>query len=549
LQSLSIPHRTMASANTADGKWGLSPSIRESIVSSHVTIGKKITSMMRLVVVTALVLMVFLGANFALTVTAVVSNKDVYVNSANGLVDSKGQRLSVTVEEFADSIYDLPYQTARAIADTTILSVADGENRLLLIPSMFEFARGEGGYALSMYTAEGTKVVWGPATDMTSSGVLLRPPIQKQFVSITRADGRTSKTVRGQSRRMAGFRDEALHKTNYGGRVIWYHDKATSITCSSALANSDDGYQHAYGFKPQTIPADGLPLAVYLCGTGQPLVNQGNWGNPLASAMLWKMADLGFFAVNMEYDNHRFAMVCDRDRAPIGWSQKATTIGTCISEICNVKQGDPDTKCSKGVAMYGWSQGGVLALMAHHSSSLVTAALSFDGTIQNFDSHWDDIHDKDMISEMESCYSTMLQGFPTTSRRVLIGATDGIMGGNGETDSGTYGLGDAQKNAGHAAYVTGANCPSATPGEVEMHCLSATGSGYYVVTVDDVGHDSDLAAFLGHWWFATSHTRHDGTFQYNGFQPDFDDETNDAAWGANANFGWLSNTATGTGGH
>jgi len=520
-----------------DPKWGLSPSIRESILTSQAHVGKKITSVIRIVLVSAVICVVFLGANFALTVTAVVSNKDVYVSSSKGLVDGNGEQLSVAVAQQAHSIFDLPYQHPRVLVDTDAVIVPDGENMMILYPASFEYSRVEEGYQLKMKANDGTTLTWGPPTMLTPTGALTKPS-GTTSIQVTRADGTSTRKTAGppQTRRLPSWYETTVHHagSSWGKANPIYNGAAYEMGCTT---NVKGHQQRAYGFHPD---GDNLvPFAVYLCGTGMSMAMSMGGGNPVATGMITQMADRGFMAANLEYDNDHFPQQCvssDGDR--IGWQAKAQEVGDCIHTIC-INENVLD--CNLGVAVYGWSQGGILALLAHDKNTIIQAALSFDGTVQNMDSSYDETwnadhdaqHQLHMKAEMTNCYAQST--LDKSKRRILVADQDGIMGGSvkGQVSGGS--AAENIHNAAIAAKRLGDTDCNGGSYEGVYNCLNK-GAGYYVVT------HQETQLTMGHDWFAVA-----SRWGYSGLQSTFTDDTTHE-WGAQKTFDWLSLNAK-TGGH
>jgi len=494
----------MTTSATNDGKavWGLSPSIRESILTSQNEIGRKVTSIIRVILVCALVCAIFLGANFALTVTAVVSNKDVYVGDGKRLVTSTGNHLEVDVAEREVDIYDFPYQNIRLFAETRVLIVPSGTDTLVLFPSMFSFRQTEhDGVELQMKSADGTTVTWGPPSPMALNGQL-SAPMGSKYITVTKPGGDEVRTPQTDGRRLGGKGGSAITKASSVSGIAEEHCAFTNTWTGEAA--------RVHGYTP-TGEAGPFPMSVYLSGTGRA------FDDVFGIAFTREMAYRHFASVHIEYTAKWYPPTC------WAWHNKAQHISNCINWLCN----DNYINCDLGVAVLGWSQGGQEANLVGDWNEKVTASLSFSGTINNSPA--------DRKSAQTTCFANL--GLEKDRRRILIGEHDGYMGDQGEADLGSYSRGNPDDVIANALTVSGYAASDCT---TTYHCLQADGSGYYVVSFAD-----DLKSVKGpwdcsacHWWFGGDLEDHS---DFSGFTTTFKDSN--AVWGLNANMNWLANRA------
>lgn len=253
----------------------------------------------------------------------------------------------------------------------------------------------------------------------------------------------------------------------------------------------------ADGFAPTT---DGkFPLAVFTQGTKMPY----NLG--AATDFLELMVDRGFVAIIIQYSNMKYAGSCSK------FETKASNVGACIKKFCDSYD---KVDCSKGVATYGYSQGGQVANLVGNFNDNVTATLAISSSILN--------HGK-YTEEQKDC-STGLST-PRNKRRIFIGDKDGHFAGNGKVNSGT--AEEAIENALHMSGYDDGTCTQET-----LDCIQPDGSGYYVATTADTGIPD-----MNHYWFMSF-------YPVFGLNPVFEYADASAPWGATANLDWLAKAAT-----
>jgi len=484
---------------------------------------------MKIGLVCVLVCIAFLGANFALTVTAVVSNKDVYVSSGKQMVGSDGHSLQVDVAENSADIFDFPYSDIQTIASAEVLRVTIGDDTVVMFPSMFEFQKRDLGFEMVMRSADGTSLTWGPPSTWKSEGGLMSP-IGKQSLTLKDASGST----------------RVAFKENPEGRKLGPKHHGAVIHRSANHHAFDGHCNHLWhgwpqrgghlallkGYVPDHGATDSVPLSVYLAGTTMDFATHSTLGDNMALQMVAR----GFAAIRIEYNNPTYPGNCDI------WETKARRIAGCVSQLCYHHSDNID--CSLGLAMFGWSQGGTLSQIVgnYNHDYTVSAALSFGGIFDN--------HPTSTKNAMVACLVPKLGTPPKERRRILIGEHDTPAGGQGEHlhEPPEWSAGQASVVIENAKTLMqyddfdDLSCPGDT-----MVCLTDDGAGYVVVSWE---HDlNQVETFTPqncdacHWWFGKGQSGY-RTIHFDGFSDAFSSTTNKAEWGAQANFDWLALTAS-----
>jgi len=491
----------------------------------------KITSVLRVVMMVGVICVVFLAANFALTVTAVVSNKDVYVNSGN-LVTSSGDRLAVKVAVEQSTIYEFPHQKLETVVKTEGIVVRSGDDKLVLYPAMFEYRKVGSFYELHMQAVDGTTVMWGPPSSFTADGSLARQEGVKPSIRIRRPDGQTHTNIKGEGRRLPSLPDGIVFGDGADGHA---HMQAH---CSERIANG--------GFRRHNVAVTGwaalnsggdhdttAQVAIYLPATGLDVENVVD--TPMCQAM----ADKGVNTFIIEYYNKAYFHT---DRA---FRNKADELGTCINEVCGTTGAG---NCALGVGIFGFSQGGQLAFCVPDYAEHVTAVLSFSGSVHygNTDSDRNQDDGYTRTSQWQTM-SAKMSAVGASHRRLIMGATDAVMGSSGSFAG--AGQGDMCNVVWGAQHVTGldaADCGGGGPygcGKTgPLHCIQADGSGYYIVRTSDWG-----GSFSGHEWFCTHENDDPSSGEITGLQTAFTNPDETADWGLSVNLNWLKTSATGAG--
>lgn len=298
----------------------------------------------------------------------------------------------------------------------------------------------------------------------------------------------------GKSMLQAG-RDLKKHDTLKIGQVGQIPTQPIQSTCSFINTDTNAPAQ-IVGEAPQGNGP--WPLAVYLQGTYTP------WASGVATAFHQQMAQRSFYSISIQYNNMEYQNggSCEM------FKTKAGNVAGCINTLCTQTNID----CSLGVAMYGWSQGGqVSSLVGNYTNFPVTAWLGFSATYINY---------LGTREEQEECLKLKV---PTHKRRLLMGANDGLMGGNGSKGSGNV-----------TVIIEGSkevtDPPSCT---TPYDCIQGDGSGYYVGTTAETG----LPMY--HWWFIQMSGPNPGTLQDVFVNP----PDPSVEWGEKTVFDWLASAA------
>ena len=243
--------------------------------------------------------------------------------------------------------------------------------------------------------------------------------------------------------------------------------RAISFQYTPGSAVGDENERTVLGFEP-TSPGP-HPVYMYLTGGGLDLTLQ-----TATLEYARTMATLGFVAVNAESD-FQVATWCSGSPAAMEPVAEAvfgyggvgdTTSQGLLATLCR----RPNVDCSRGVAVHGFSMGGLLvALAARYAPSVVTASLVWgagvttSGTADNV--RVDAGVTVTGASPLECVRDAALsQYLPRSRRRIVIGGKDEYYG-----------------NAnGGGAFLQCQQSSGVDCGPTERNCLQADGSGYYV---------------------------------------------------------------------
>jgi len=282
----------------------------------------------------------------------------------------------------------------------------------------------------------------------------------------------------------------------------WPEDKPYDVVFTCDFNNTDTGkLAKADGYAPEWDGSK-FPLAVFTQGTHMPYKHGG------ADAFLKQMVDRNFVAVVVQYANMQY---------PGGecsvFQNKAKNVAGCIQKICDTYD---RVDCSKGVATYGYSQGGQVANLAGNYNDNITATLAISSSILSHGG---------LTEGQKQC---LVLDTPKSKRRIFIGEKDGHFGGNGSVNSGSQA--GVIANALHMSGYNG------TCTETTLDCIQPDGSGYYVATTADTG-----IADMNHFWFLGLNIFSPDLI---GLNPVFEYADESKPWGAAANFDWLAHAAT-----
>jgi hypothetical protein len=238
-------------------------------------------------------------------------------------------------------------------------------------------------------------------------------------------------------------------------------------------------------------PADAgrYPLFLYFVGTEfVPGIPSNAHDNPAAMAVTEAMARRGFVALSVDYDNDVAAWLSDHQNqlACLFDAQRPESL---IAKACGLSSVD----CERGVATWGHSQGGLVAVVAHDRDPRVRAA-------------WATGYGGDGDASLDR-----------TRLRVV----------NGEADAADNGT------AAKLQSITGlsaAECPDPD------QCLRRDGSGYIIVRASQL---ENPAADAGHCWFDRA------TCSGNLIlEPTWVDPASDRPYAIAPNADWLASAAT-----
>jgi hypothetical protein len=176
------------------------------------------------------------------------------------------------------------------------------------------------------------------------------------------------------------------------------------------------------------------------------------------------MAERGFVAVSVEYNNGSYPGNCNTMLARAEDIFGITDPGSAISVICDL----PSADCDLGIVVSGFSQGANLASLAKNYDDRVEAALlignGYTGAVQ-------------------SCLQDSATVITSDRIRSIVGANDTAFGASGPL---------AVRN--QQVVTTGKSC-----GAGAYDCIGVDGSGWYMVQSFETaaGHDDHCFMFGG----------------------------------------------------
>lgn len=248
------------------------------------------------------------------------------------------------------------------------------------------------------------------------------------------------------------------------------HQFDFSYTPGSAVG--DERSRTGIGFEPTTT-AGPHPLYIFLKGGGVELTPQSGtleYARTMAR-------EYGFVAVNVESD-FRVTSWCSGAPATLepvaqavfGYKGAGDTMSMgLLATLCRRSNVD----CSRGVAVHGFSMGGLLAALAPRYAPVVTATLvwgagtSVSGDVSDGETRVDEGVTITAGAPLECVRdATLTPHLPRSQRRISIGDQDGYYGSSAHAD-GAYV--QCQQSSGLM------NCAA-----TQRDCLQPDGSGYYV---------------------------------------------------------------------
>jgi hypothetical protein len=190
-------------------------------------------------------------------------------------------------------------------------------------------------------------------------------------------------------------------------------------------------------------PASGRhPVFLYMVGT-----KDAYNANGVASVSVDGMANRGYVAASIEYENRRFGD-CDQISGKTRCIFDRDSVSSAVGRLC----ARPSADCNKGIVVAGFSQGAVIGNLAKNYDSRVQAAWGMgDGVnYQDYD--------------LAACVSNGSRKLASDHLRVVNGQNDQFLGGN------------ASSVRHQMQLLTGFNC-----GASAYSCLQRNGSGWYLV--------------------------------------------------------------------
>lgn len=184
------------------------------------------------------------------------------------------------------------------------------------------------------------------------------------------------------------------------------------------------------------------PLFVYTVGTSEA------YDHASAMTAIHHMAARGYVAATVQYPNSTFGGC-----STIGGRAKcifnAASATSAVSVLCARANAD----CSKGIAVAGFSQGSVIAVLARNYNANVRAAYGLGAGVQY------------SFFDLRACMANGNHTLTNDRLRVINGEVDGFMGSS------------PSSVRGQLQELTGRSCGSAA-----TSCFAANNSGWYMVS-------------------------------------------------------------------
>jgi len=256
---------------------------------------------------------------------------------------------------------------------------------------------------------------------------------------------------------------------------------------------SCDEAQNITGVEP--ADSNKHPVFIYTVGTDE------KYDNAMAMAAVNGMAARGYVAATVQYPNILFGN-CDKLKSRSQCVYNEANPASAVNTLCSRASAD----CSKGVVLGGFSQGALLATMAHDFNPNVQAVYGMgDGTTY-------------VIYDLSSCMAAGNYSLSPDRLRLANGIHDDYLGPT------------AKGSNFQTRKVSGLDCPDGTKA-----CYRPNGSGWYIIPDSEVedGHADHC------------YQRHGGCVF--GSQEKYLDEgwlTGTAPWELNANLDWLTQFTT-----
>lgn len=258
-----------------------------------------------------------------------------------------------------------------------------------------------------------------------------------------------------------------------------YEGKGGRSGCNSTFA--------IYGEEPSE--AGTYPVYVYTVGT---------WEDPqsvLAMANITEMANRGYVAASVAYDNNSFGD-CSKIGGRAECIYDATSSSSAVSRLCSRAKAD----CSKGIVAGGLSQGSVVATLGKNWDARVQAVYG-TGIGVKYDRF-----------DLTACMADGNRTLSSDRLRAVNGEVDNFFGENPD---------DGRANL---EALTGLSC-----GSDAYSCFRTNSSGWYMVQNSEV---SDGEA--DHCYMMDG-----GCSSTNPLDPTFENGTE--SWSLGTNLDWLTN--------
>jgi len=322
--------------------------------------------------------------------------------------------------------------------------------------------------------------------------------------SISAAQRRNPSSVGSGSIRIIGML-VALALTGAAG-CSGNTDSNVGALSAASISNFTDAYQGGSDSSCGTTysiigaePNDGLkhPVFIYTVGTWE------SYDAASALAAVNGMAARGYVAATVAYANDSFGD-CGKLGLRAQCLYNPTNPSSAASTLC--ARGAAD--CSKGVVTAGFSQGSVMATLAHDYNPAVQAVYGIGDGVRY------------SIYNLNSCMSAGQYSLPSDRLRVVNGIHDQFLG---PSATGAYS---------QSRTVTGMDCPDGS-----TSCFRSNGSGWYVVQniqVED--------GFAEHCYMYIRHGLQDSCPETE-YSLDAGWENGTDAWQLNANLDWLAGFA------
>ncbi len=256
-----------------------------------------------------------------------------------------------------------------------------------------------------------------------------------------------------------------------------------SSTCSQSYVTQ--------GFEP--VPVAGgperYPLFLYFVGTAFTTPDpSASYDSMAATKVIEAMARRGFVALSADYDHGLLAWLSDH-KGQLDCLFGSSQTESLIAKACAL----PHVDCAQGIATWGHSMGGYVAVMAHNFEPRVRAAWA--------------------------------TGYGGDATATLAKSRLRVVNGEADTGNGT------QATVNTITGLSAADCPDPDT------CLRTDGSGWVIVRVSDLALPQSSSA--DHCWF-DKRSCSDSAIT---LEPSWIDPNSDKPYALESNADWVSATA------